>query len=130
MKSSNTAPSVRANFTQLVLTLSRLIQELQNELLATIEHRSNPHELAASLDKISVITSEMSNHLTALAGIQAFTLFEIEYILFCDLIICGSEMAAYLANSKSVSKIMFRHAAHWQKLIKHFKPLLEGVIIR
>jgi hypothetical protein len=130
MKLSNTATSVRANFTQLVLTLSRLVQELQNELLTTLEHKSDPTELAANLDKLSVTASEISNHLTALAGIQTFTLFEVEYILFCDLIICGSEMASYLSDSKSVSKIMFRHAAHWQKLIKNFKPLLEGVVTR
>ena len=128
MKSSDTATPVRANFTQLVLTLSRLIQELKNELLTTVEHQSGPAEFAANLDKMSVIASEISNNLTILAGIQAFTLFEIEYIMFCDLIVCGSEMASYLSDSKSVSKIMFRHAAHWQKSIKHFKPLLDGIV--
>ena len=128
MKSPNT--QVRAKFTQLILTLSRLVQELQNELNVILEHKADFNEFATNLDTISSTVSEISNHLTALSGIQAFMLLEGEYILFCDLLICGSEMAAYLSQSKSIRKSMYRHSSHWQKLVRHFKPMLDGILVR
>lgn len=65
---------------------------------------------------------------TQLYTAQTLTLFEQEYIVFCDLIICGCEMATYLSNSPNSSASARRHARYWQKLAKTFKPFLRGAL--
>lgn len=51
-----------------------------------------------------------------------------EYVAFCDLIICGSEMADYLRTTQSVSKKIRKHALYWEKLTQRFKPLIKGIL--
>lgn len=54
-------------------------------------------------------------------------LTEQEYVAFCDLIICGSEMAEYLLTTRRIATPVREHARYWQKLAQKLKPLLHRV---
>ncbi len=79
------------------------------------------HQAIRSAQHIANLSSEISR-------LKTFSLLEEEYVYFCDFIICGNEMAEYLAEHKIVKKTMRNHACYWLKLVKKFKPFLQSSI--
>lgn len=103
--------------------LHKLLKKLQqnSDIKSNNLHR-HLHKAIRSAQHIVNLSSEISH-------IKTFSLLEEEYVYFCDFIICGSEMAEYLAEHKIVKKTMRNHACYWLKLIKKFKPFLQSSIL-
>lgn len=77
------------------------------------------HKTIAYAQQVAHLSDEISQ-------LQVFGLSKEEYVFFCDFIVCGSEMAEYLAEHKIVKKTMRNHARYWLSLVKKFKPFLQN----
>ena len=62
--------------------------------------------------------------LNQLLKVNNITLFEQEYVNFCDLIIYGSEITEYVIR-RPAKKDIGKKAAYWQFLAKQFSPFLQ-----
>lgn len=63
-----------------------------------------------------------------MSKLRRYPLNQKEFLHFCDLLICGSEMSEYLIKNQNCSHASKRHAVYWQKLAKEFKPFLKQVL--
>ncbi len=108
----------RHNFSHLTQELSIPLQRVHKIML------ENDPSIEQAIQQIE----QMKAILNRLLTVQTITLFNEEYIHFCDLIICGSEMAQYFIAKPTPSKIFRQHALYWQQLVKEFKPFLKGVL--
>lgn len=101
------------------LQLTRLLKKFQKNQNHCTHWRL--HQAITSAQMIVNLSFEISH-------LYAYSLSQEEYQFFCDFIICGSEMAEYLAEHKLVKKSMRNHARYWLNLVRKFKPLLQGAI--
>ncbi len=116
--------TVRINFSGLIRTLLSSVRQLQNSLKILQNSENSDAKLTSRLRQMALTTGKMEQMVTHLLTIQTLTLYDQEYTCFCDLIICGSEMAKHLANTKT-SKTMREHARYWQKICIDLKPFIK-----
>ena len=116
--------TTRAQFAQLTQELLPPIQRLEAYLTAVETSKG------AQMTQDQAVTDiqQLKKIVSKLIASQSVTLCEAEYVLFCDLIICGSEMAAHFADNPNASKTMQKHGQYWQKSVKEFKSFLKEVL--
>jgi hypothetical protein len=117
--------TVRVDFTGLTMALLSSVRQLQHSL-KTIQNCEKPdNRLTSRLRRIAHTAGKIEQVVSRLLTIQTLTLYDQEYTRFCDLIICGSEMAKYLTTTQT-SKTMREHAHYWQKICIDLKPFIKG----
>lgn len=88
------------------------------------------HDAIARNDFSEILqqTKQMNDLLDQMQSSLTFTLSDEEYLQFCDLIVCSSELAQHILTTQSSTRSAKRHAIYWQKIAKEFKPFLTEVI--
>jgi hypothetical protein len=119
-------PAARFQFGALTQALSASVEQLQYRL-DRIQIPTNSENSAFQLGLMGEIVKDIEKNVARLTDIQTLTLFDQEYTFFCDLIMCGSEMAKYLSTVSKVSQQARAHANYWRKISQEFKPYLNGI---
>ena len=117
----------REQFTTIIRELSTLLYQIQDSLQA-LKENNIANEQTVLLKQLLIEINRVSQHVRSLMTLPVVTLFEEEYLDFCDLLICGTEMAEYLEKTRSIRKSAREHAIYWRQLIQKFRPFLQRVL--
>jgi hypothetical protein len=123
MKWSGSVP--RVQFAEIVQKVQFINQQLHKSL-KDLEKEVKNKKLRSQLQKALLSSQQLNTLILEISHLQTFILLKEEFVTFCDFIICGSEMAEYLAEHKIVKKTMRNHARYWLSLVKKFKPFLKN----
>lgn len=117
----------RDSFVKNIRKLSGALQRLQDALDALHRDQNLPPASKAEIHQAATSAERICRMIPALLAAHMVTLSEQEYLRFCDLLICGNEMAEYIDAIKNAKTNTRRHVKYWHHVAIEFKPFLEKI---